>query len=203
MKGKFNEDTTITAQYAETEKYTVTYRANGTVVDFETVEEGKTPTNVPEAPAKEGHKFIGWQKDGTGDIYTKEALKKIKITNNTTYVAKYEEVTSEQYLVSFVVDGAVVHSESVAKNGKLVKVPDDPKVSGYIFEGWQKDGAGKLYSKAELKALAVKENVTFIAKLEKEKDIVVPDDPTDPKPSEEYARITLQRASTEALKERR
>ena len=141
MKGKFNEDTTITAQYAETEKYTVTYRANGTVVDFETVEEGKTPTNVPEAPAKEGHKFIGWQKDGTGDIYTKEALKKIKITNNTTYVAKYEEVTSEQYLVSFVVDGAVVHSESVAKNGTLAKVPDNPKVSGYIFEGWQKDGA--------------------------------------------------------------
>ena len=94
-------------------------------------------------------------------------------------------MTSEQYLVRFVVDGAVVHSESVAKNGTLAKVPDNPKVSGYTFEGWQKDGAGKLYSKAELEALAVKENVTFIAKLEKEKNIVVPDDPDTPKPSEE------------------
>ena len=94
----------------------------------------KRPTNrrrkrninrVPEAPAKEGHKFIGWQKDGTGDIYTKEALENIKITENTTYVAKYEEVAPEQYLVRFVADGAVVHSESVAKNGKLAKVPDN------------------------------------------------------------------------------
>ena len=73
----------------------------------------------------------------------------------------------------------------------LAKVPDDPKVSGYTFEGWQKDGAGKLYSKDELKDLAVKENVTFIAKLEKEKDIVVPENPDTPKPSEEYARITF------------
>ena len=88
----------------------MTFKADDKIVKVDYVEEGKTPTNVPEAPAKEGHKFIGWQKDGTGDIYTKEALKKIKITENTTYVAKYEEVTSEQYLVSFVVDGAVVHS---------------------------------------------------------------------------------------------
>ena len=77
----------------------MTFKADGKIVRVDYVEEGKTPANVPDAPAKEGHKFIGWQKDGMGDIYTKEALENIKITENTTYVAKYEEVAAEQYAV--------------------------------------------------------------------------------------------------------
>ena len=190
LKGKFTEDTEITAQYEElkAEERIVTYKADDKIVGIEYVESGKTPANVPDAPAKEGHKFIGWQKDGTGDIYTKDALEKIKISENTTYVAKYEEIAKEEYAVNFVVDGKVVKTAKVTKGNTLTEVPEDPKVDGYKFKGWQKDGAGKVYDKDTLKDLAIKGDTVFVASLEKEvkdEDIVVPDEPSDPKPSEE------------------
>ena len=180
----------------------MTYKADDKIVGIEYVESGKTPANVPDAPAKEGRKFIGWQKDGTGDIYTKDALEKIKISENTTYVAKYEEIAKEEYAVSFVVDGKVVKTAKVTKGNTLTEVPEDPKVDGYKFKGWQKDGAGKVYDKDTLKDLAIKGDTVFVASLEKEvkdEDIVVPDEPSDPKPSEEYARITFAKGEHGSL----
>ena len=182
---KYPKDTTITAQYDKRKQCMVTFEADGRTLRVDYVEEGDTLGNVPEAPAKEGHKFIGWQESGVGNVYTGEAIKNIKITENKLYIAKYEEVASGQHMVRFVVDGTVVHIESVVNNGKLADVPDNPNVSGYIFRGWQKDGAGKLYSKAELKNLAVKSDLTLVAKLDKEEDIMVPETPDTPKPSEE------------------
>ena len=178
----------------------MTFEADGRTLRVDYVEEGDTLGNVPEAPAKEGHKFIGWQESGVGNVYTGEAIKNIKITQNKLYIAKYEEVASGQHMVRFVVDGTVVHIESVVNNGKLSEVPDNPNVSGYIFRGWQKDGAGKLYSKAELKNLAVKGDLTLVAKLEKEEDIMVPETPDTPKPSEKYARITFAKGEHGTLK---
>ena len=58
-----------------------------------------------------------------------------------------------------------------------------PKVipaEGYKFTGWSKNLKGKFT-----------EDITITAQYEKLQDIVVPDDLADPKPSEEYARITF------------
>ena len=197
---KYPKDTTIVAQYDKRKQCIVTFEADGRTLRVDYVEEGDTLGNVPEAPAKEGHKFIGWQESGVGNVYTGEAIKNIKITQNKLYIAKYEEVASGQHMVRFVVDGTVVHIESVVNNGKLSEVPDNPNVLGYIFRGWQKDGAGKLYSKAELKNLAVKGDLTLVAKLEKKEDIIIPKTPDTPKPSEKYARITFAKGEHGTLK---
>ena len=110
---------------------TVTFKAGDKIVGIEYVESGKSLANVPVAPAKEGHKFIGWQRDGKGDIYTKEALGKVKISEDATYVAKYEEVPAGQNLVIFTVDGKVVDIQKVVSGKKLEKVPEEPKIEGF------------------------------------------------------------------------
>ena len=54
INAEFTEDTEITAQYEElkAEERVVTYKADDKIVGIEYVESGKTPTNVPDAPAK-------------------------------------------------------------------------------------------------------------------------------------------------------
>ncbi len=187
LKGKFTEDTEITAQYEElkAEERIVTYKANDKIVGIEYVESGKTPANVPDAPAKEGHRLIGWQKDGTGDIYTKDALGKVKISENATYVAKYEEVSAGHKLVIFAVDGKIVDIQKVVSGKKLEKVPEEPKVEGYTFEGWKMEGTNNIYSADRVKDLEINKDTTFVASLKKNAQPAMPDGkkPEQPKPA--------------------
>ena len=64
--------------------------------------------------------------DGKGDTYTKDALGKVKISENATYVAKYEEVPAGHKLVIFAVDGKVVDIQKVVSGKKPRVAPHDP-----------------------------------------------------------------------------
>ena len=88
--GKFTEDTVITATYDVITEHKVIYEADGKIMDIEYVNKGESPSKVPKAPAKDDHKFIGWQEKDGGTIYLKSALEKLKITKDTKFVAKYE-----------------------------------------------------------------------------------------------------------------
>ena len=46
-------------------------------------------------PEKEGYKFVGWQKNAEGIVYLKSALEKLRITEDTRFVAKYEAEEAE------------------------------------------------------------------------------------------------------------
>ena len=79
----------------------------------------------------------------------------------------------------------------VKKNKEVDLKNNAPKVilaEGYKFTGWSKSLKGKFT-----------EDTTITAQYEKLQDIVVPDDPADPKPSEEYARITFAKGEHGSL----
>ena len=60
------------------------------------------------------------------------------------------------------------------------KAPKVKAAEGWKFTGWSKDLKGKFT-----------EDTTITAEYKKLENIEVPDKPTDPKPSEEYVRITF------------
>ena len=75
---KITSDLTVTAIY-EINSYTVKFvDFDGTEIDTQTVSYGSAAT-APEAPAREGYKFAGWDKDFS------------KITSDLTVTAQYSE----------------------------------------------------------------------------------------------------------------
>lgn len=113
------EDVTYTADF-RINKYTVTFVADGTKVKEETLEFGSAIT-VPEAPAKEGYTFKSW-----GDVASTVPAKDV------TYTAEY---TTNQFKVTFVIDGATVKEETL-DFGASITAPEAPTKEGYTFAGW-------------------------------------------------------------------
>ena len=75
-------DLTVTAQYAEIQYFTVTFKDwDGTVLKTQTVEEGASAT-APNNPARDGYIFTGWDVSFSN------------VTSDLTVTAQYEEDTS-------------------------------------------------------------------------------------------------------------
>ena len=119
-------DTTIKAVYT-VNKYTVTFTADGKVVDTQTVEHGADAA-LPEIPAKKGYDETApaWDKDGKN------------ITADTTINAVY---TVNKYTVTFTADGKVVDTQTV-EHGADAVLPNIPAKEGYDETApyWDKDG---------------------------------------------------------------
>ncbi len=115
-------DTTVTAVY-EINKYTVTFMANGEVIDTQTVEHGSAAI-APEAPAVEGMNFAGWDKAFDN------------VTSDLTVTAQYGEQVFTVTFIGF--DGVELQSRPVAY-GTAAVAPTAPVVEGYTFTGWDKD----------------------------------------------------------------
>ncbi len=114
-------DTEINAVYT-INKYTVTYKANGAVVDTVTVEHGKDAL-APAIPEKEGYTKIAptWDKDGKN------------ITADTEINAVY---TINEYTITFMDENGVYKTFTV-KHGEKVTMPDVPTKDGYTVK-WDK-----------------------------------------------------------------
>ena len=112
-------DTEINAVYTII-KYTVTYKADGEVVDTVEVEHGKDAT-APEIPAKVGH-TAAWDKDGKN------------ITADTEINAVY---TINKYIVTYKADGEVVDTVEV-EHGQDATAPEIPAKEGYTA-AWSAD----------------------------------------------------------------
>ena len=149
-------------------------------------------SEAPSVKPAEGWKFTEWDKD----------LKQT-FTADTTITAEYKEIYEDDVVVPEKDDdptpagfwrvtfakgehGEFAGGKTVVfvKKNKEVDLKDNtPKViaaEGYKFTDWDK----------KLKQTFA-EDTTITAQYKKFENIEVPDNPTDPKPSEEYARITF------------
>ena len=101
--------------------YKVVFKIGDDVIDTKTIVFGDAVT-TPEAPAKEGHTFAGWQ-----DVPETMPAHDIEIKGSYT-VNKYNlvyKVDGEEYKVVEVEFGATIVPEA------------DPVKEGYTFSGWQ------------------------------------------------------------------
>ena len=100
------------------------------------VDYGTTP-EVPEAPAKEGYRFVGWA-DATGKIVT---FPVIMPDENVTFTAFYETNT---YMVKYYVNGNLVETLSGEYGDTIAtKIASYSVPVGYEFDGWYTDAACK------------------------------------------------------------
>ena len=112
-------DVTYTGRY-EVNTYKVTFMADGKVVSEKTMAYG-TSIVAPEAPAKEGHSFVGW-----GEVASTVPA------HDVTYTAQYKV---NSYKLSYELDGVLYHSEDVAYGAAIAAQPA-PTKEGYTFSGW-------------------------------------------------------------------
>ncbi len=131
---------TLTAQWEEIKKYTITFVAEGNVVATFVVQEGKSAT-APAAPEVEGKTFASW--DGTYTNVQADA------TVNALYVANI-------YSVQFVVNGENYGEAYEVEYGQACEAPANPEIPGYEFKGWDTEFTsvkGDLVINAELEAI--------------------------------------------------
>ncbi|MBR3859135.1 MAG: InlB B-repeat-containing protein, partial [Bacteroidaceae bacterium] len=113
------EDVIISGTFA-INSYLVTFKVDGEVVSSESMEYGASIV-APDAPEKEGHTFAGW-----GEVAETVPA------HDVTYEGGY---SVNSYLLTFVVDGETVQSESVAY-GTAITMPEAPVKEGHTFSGW-------------------------------------------------------------------
>ena len=113
------EDVTISGFFT-INRYLVTFVIDGEVIASDSLEYGASIV-APVAPEKEGHTFNGW-----GEVAETVPAE------NVTYYGGY---SVNSYLLSYVVDGETVQSDSVAYGTAIVAL-EEPTKAGHTFSGW-------------------------------------------------------------------
>ena len=132
---KVSGDMTLIARW-EIIVYTVTFNSDG----GSAVAAAKTSGKVtkPADPTREGHRFLGWYKQGSSTDWNFDD----KVTEDMTLVARWEAIV--EYNVTFETgEGSAVPS-SKTSGGKVIR-PADPTYSGYKFSGWKKKYSDDLW----------------------------------------------------------
>jgi len=135
------EDTTITAVYT-INKYSVTFKADGTTVETIEVEHGDAIANgdIPTIPSKTGYTQVApkWDKENFANI-----------TSDMTVNAIY---TINKYNVVFKADGATVDTIEVEHGGSITNVPQVPAKVGY-HASWDSSAFTNITSDMEVNAV--------------------------------------------------
>ena len=114
-----SENLTVEAMFM-VNVYTVTYILDGEVFAEQPVDYGAAVI-PPTAPEKEGYEFAGWEN-------VPETMPAQDLEIHGTYEVKY-------YTLTFIVDGEVFKTESVAF-GTTITLPTAPEKEGHTFVGW-------------------------------------------------------------------
>ena len=101
--------------------YKAVFKIGEEVIDTKTVVYGEAVT-VPEAPAKEGHTFAGWQ-----DVPETMPAHDIEILGS---------YTANKYTITYKVDGEEYKTVEV-EYGTTLTAEADPVKEGHTFSGWQ------------------------------------------------------------------
>ena len=107
-------------EFSSVNYYSVTYIVDGEVVATDSIAYGSEIKLIDE-PSKEGYTFSGWSE-------TPATMPAEDITISGTFALNY-------YSVTYIVDGEVVATDSVAY-GAEIKLIDAPEKEGYTFSGW-------------------------------------------------------------------
>jgi len=113
------KDITVSATFTVNE-YQVTFKIDGVVIATYTQDYGSAIV-APEAPEREGYTFSGW-----GNVAETVPA------SDVTYEGSY---SVNSYTITYLVDGEVVHSESV-NYGAAIVAPEEPTKEGHTFSGW-------------------------------------------------------------------
>ena len=100
--------------------YTVTYLVDGEVYATETVAYG-SEIALRDEPTKEGHTFSGWSE--------------VPATMPASDITIEGSFAVNNYTVTYLVDGEVYATETVAYGSEIVLI-DAPTKEGYTFSGW-------------------------------------------------------------------
>ncbi len=118
------EDLVLTAQW-EIAQYTLTFKADDTVLKEEKLSFGATIT-APEAPVKEGYTFTGWT----------PTLQATMPAEDLIYTALY---TVNTYKVSYYFGEELLYEEEIPYGSAMPDYTWVPSESYIIFNGWQGD----------------------------------------------------------------
>ena len=112
-------DVTISGTFT-INKYLVTFKIGDEVIFSESLEYG-APIVAPKAPEREGYTFEGW-----GEVAETVPA------GDVTYEGSY---SVNSYTLTYVVDGTIVQTSSVAYGTEIILL-DEPVKEGYTFSGW-------------------------------------------------------------------
>ena len=135
----FNAHTTLTAKFVEQTTVTVTFKAEGSEDQTVPVDVGGTIATLPDGPAREGYRFVGWfvSEDGTNPG-TVQVDASYVFNTDATVAAKYVKLVTVQFVDG---SGAVIADYTKTfDEGGTVTLPDGPALEGYTFDGWYVDG---------------------------------------------------------------
>lgn len=131
---------TITAQYEIRSTWEVTFDLQeGYFEDPEIqttiyVHDGDTVARPSDDPVRDGYRFDGWlwkPNPSTEDIYNFDS----SVRSNLRIYAKWVEV----FHVKFYLDNNELYQDQTVDINTAATKPQDPDVTGYIFEGWYLD----------------------------------------------------------------
>ena len=112
-------------------KYTITFDTNGgTPITAIEVKNNKI-VKLPEAPKKEGYKFVGWTNE-EGKVITKGT----KVNNDIILKAMWIKKDVKTLTINFDTDGGSKVGSIVIENGTIIVLPINPTKDGYVFAGW-------------------------------------------------------------------
>ena len=156
--------------------------SDGTKLGEQLVKPNNGTATEPTAPTREGYIFDGWQLDGAKYDFSKP------VTKNITLVAVWKEVA--KYTVTFDAKGGAPTpgAQKVVKDGTAT-APTAPTREGYIFDGWQLDGAKYDFS------APVTKDITLVAEWKKNEESTpsTPKDPKDPETAVESVQLAAVR----------
>ncbi len=116
----------------ETKEYTITFKADGNVIETKKVKEGASVT-FPTVPEKEGYTGV-WNPSSipsaTADVVVV-----------AVYTEKEPPVTGEKVTLSFDTMGGDEMAAVQVEKGKKATKPNDPTKEGWTFAGWFTDKA--------------------------------------------------------------
>ena len=113
------KDITISGSFT-VNTYTITYMVDGELYKIESYTYGSAIT-AEESPVKEGHTFSGWSE-------VPETMPAKDITVSGSF-------TVNSYTITYIVDGEVYKTESIAYGSKVEAIAA-PVKEGYTFSGW-------------------------------------------------------------------
>ena len=174
-----DDSVTLYAIWADKDAVTMTFNAGeGIFADnskekIESVRPGQQ-NPLPAAPTRDGYTFNGWASDSVDYPGLSKDATQTPVAidgKNVTYTAKWVKNPTAQYTVTFRAgsNGSFTNandqliSQSV-ENGKTVTgTPDITADRNYRFTGWQIGGAGTVYTRAQVMAMAITDDTVFIA----------------------------------------